>query len=401
MDYQSLFSNSSNRMKPSIIRALLKLVQNSQVISFAGGTPDADLFPKDLLAELATRVIKEQGKLSLQYGETPGWMPLREQVAAYLKAQGIDCTAENILITTGSQQGLFLTGLTLLNPGEGVMVESPSYLGGLLSFRNFQAEFLPVACGEQGLDPQEVDEALSRAARKPKLLYTIPTFQNPAGSTLPNEQRARLMEVARKHHVIVVEDNPYGELNFTGQTIKPLKSFDTDGRVIYLGSFSKIASPGMRLGWVCADPELIARMAMAKETTDVCTDVLSQAIAAEFFKGGHLREHLDKLIRTYQSRRDVMLSAIDRHFPKAVRYNRPLGGFFIWASLPEGMNTVELFEKAVAAGVAYVVGTAFYPGENQGLNTLRMAFCAVGEEKIQEGIKRLGGVFEEALLQKR
>jgi 2-aminoadipate transaminase len=397
MDYSPFFSQTSNRMKPSIIRRLLKLVQQSDVISFAGGTPDAELFPKDLLADIASRVIREQGKLSLQYGETPGWMPLREQIALYLKGQGIDCTVENILITTGSQQGLFLSGITLLNPGETIVVEEPSYLGGLLCFNNFSAKFLPMKCGEKGLDPQQLEAVLSKASPKPKLLYTIPTFQNPGGSTIPEDQRAALVAVARKHGLLVIEDNPYGELNYTGKTIRSLKSFDTEGRVIYLGSFSKIASPGMRLGWVCADPDLIARMAMAKETTDVCTDVLSQAIAAEFFKGGYLRNHLQKLIGTYQKRRDVMLSAIGEHFPKEVWYNRPLGGFFIWAGLPEGQNTVELFEKAVAAKVAYVVGTAFYPGEGQGLNTLRMAFCAVGEDKIREGIQRLGAVFKQAL----
>ena len=195
----------------------------------------------------------------------------------------------------------------------------------------------------------------------------------------------------------MIEDNPYGELNFTGKTIKPLKSFDRDGRVIYLGSFSKIASPGMRLGWVCADPMLVARMATAKETVDVCTDVLSQSIAAEFLKGGHLQTHLQKLIGTYQKRRDSMLAAIREHFPKEVWYNKPLGGFFVWAGLPEGYNTVELFEEAVAAKVAYVVGTAFYTGENKGLNTLRLTYCAVDEAKIKEGIKRLGDVFKRAV----
>ncbi len=397
MDYSNLFSANANRMKPSIIRALLKLVQQADIISFAGGTPDADLFPQEILADTASRVIREQGKLALQYGETVGWKPLREQVALYLSAQGINCTYENILITTGSQQGVYLAGLTLINPGDQVLVEEPSYLGGLLAFQNFQAKFVTMPCGEQGIDPAQVDQLVSRTSPKPKLLYTIPTFQNPAGSTLPEEKRDQLLEVARKHDLIILEDNPYGELNYTGKTIKAIKSFDTEGRVIYLGSFSKIASPGMRLGWVCADPSLIARMTMAKETADVCTDVLSQSIAAEFFKGGHLKDHLGRLIGTYQGRRDAMLSAIDQYFPKSIRYNRPLGGFFVWAELPEHLNAVTLFEKAIAAKVAYVVGTAFYTKEGQGLNTLRMAFCTSNEEKIREGVKRLGGVFQEAL----
>lgn len=400
MDYSNLFSANANRMKPSVIRALLKLVQQSDIISFAGGTPDADLFPKELLADIASRVIREQGKLALQYGETVGWKPLREQVAQYLSAQGIDCTEENILITTGSQQGVYLAGLTLLDPGDRVMVEEPSYLGGLLAFQNFAAQFVTMPCGEQGIDPAQVDKILSETNPKPKILYTIPTFQNPAGSTLPEAQRQKLLEVARKHDVVILEDNPYGELNFTGKPIKAIKAFDKEGRVIYLGSFSKIASPGMRLGWVCADPSLIARMTMAKETADVCTDVLSQNIAAEFFKGGYLKEHLGRLIGVYQGRRDAMLSSIEKHFPKSIRYNRPLGGFFVWAELPEQLNAVTLFERAVAAKVAYVVGTAFYTKEGQGLNTLRMTYCTANAEKIEEGVKRLGGVFQEALKSK-
>ncbi len=400
MEYTQFFSQSSNRMKPSVIRALLKLVQQSDIISFAGGTPDAELFPRDLLADIASRVIREQGRLSLQYGETVGWKPFREQVAHYLSSQGIDCTYENILITTGSQQGLYLSGLTLMNPGDPVVVEEPSYLGGLLAFRNFSATYLPIRCGEQGMNPAEVDKAISNAYPKPKLLYTIPTFQNPAGSTMPEMQRAQLIEIARNHNLLIIEDNPYGELNFTGKPIKSIKSFDKDGRVVYLGSFSKIASPGMRLGWVCAHPEIIARMTLAKETADVCTDVLSQTIAAEFFRSGHLTDHLAKLIRTYQSRRDAMLSAIKEYFPKEVHCNHPLGGFFVWAELPENLNSVTLFDKAIAAKVAYVVGTAFYAEEGQGLNTLRLTYCAVDEDKIKEGIQRLGRVFKEALQSK-
>jgi 2-aminoadipate transaminase len=256
---------------------------------------------------------------------------------------------------------------------------------------------LPIHCGEQGMDPAEVDRALSSAYPKPKLLYTIPTFQNPAGSTMPEIQRAQLIEIARNHDLLILEDNPYGELNFTGKPIKSLKAFDKDGRVVYLGSFSKIASPGMRLGWVCADPALIARMTMAKETADVCTDVLSQVIATEFFRSGHLKDHLSKLIGTYRVRRDAMLSAIQEHFPKEIRCNHPLGGFFVWAELPEGLNAVTLFEKAIAAKVAYVVGTAFYTREGQGLNTLRLTYCTAHEDKIREGIQRLGKVFKEAL----
>jgi 2-aminoadipate transaminase len=398
MNYSSYFSKTSNQMKPSIIRALLKLVQQSDIISFAGGTPDAQLFPKELLADLASQVIRNQGPLALQYGETIGWKPLREAIAQYLNNQGINCTLENILITTGSQQGLFLASTILLDPGDTVMVEEPSYLGGLLCLKNFFAKLLPIACTETGIRPDELNAQLtSPTTDKPKLLYTIPTFQNPGGSTLPENYRIKLLEVARRHDFLIIEDNPYGELNFTNKSIRSIKSFDTDGRVVYLGSFSKIGAPGMRLGWVCADPTLIARMTMAKETTDVCTDVLSQAIAANFFAQGYLPAHIQTLIQTYQKRRDAMIAAIQNYFPKDIWYNRPLGGFFIWAGLPKGFNTIELFQQALAAKVAYVVGSAFYIHDQQGLNTLRLTFCAVDEAKITEGIRRLGQVFHSAL----
>lgn len=398
MDTSSLLSQTARRMKPSVIRSLLKLVQQSDIISFAGGTPDSELFPRPLLAEIASKVILEQGRLSLQYGETVGFLPFREQVCAYLQAKGIDCRVENILITSGSQQGLSLLGMTLLDPGDTVIVEEPSYLGGLLTFQNYQATFQTVPCGPEGMDLSRLAQVLeSSAAKKPKFLYTIPTFQNPAGSTLPEAGRKALLALAAKHGLLVVEDDPYGELNFTGHPIRPIKSFDTGGQAVYLGSFSKICAPGMRLGWVCADPALIGAMTMAKETMDVCTDVLSQAIAAEFFKGGHLAGHLGKLVQRYGTRKDAMLESIRREFPAGITVNEPKGGFFVWATLPAGMDATALFSRAIASKVAYVVGSAFHTGEGRGLNTLRLTFCAVDEAKIRDGIGRLGRVFKEAI----
>jgi 2-aminoadipate transaminase len=389
-------------MKPSVIRALLKLVQQSDVISFAGGTPDAELFPRPLLAELASKAILEQGRLSLQYGETVGYRPFREEVCRYLRGKGIACEAENILITTGSQEGLFLLSMALLDPGDRILVEEPSYLGALLTFRNFQGQCMPVHCGPDGLDPAELEKTLeSGLPAHPKFLYTIPSFQNPAGSTLPDAARKRLMELAVRRGLLVVEDDPYGELNYSGEPLKPVKSHDPGHQAVYLGSFSKIAAPGMRLGWVCAAPELIGRLTMAKETVDVCTDVLSQAIATEFFKSGALASHLDKLCSAYKARRDVMLESIRKFFPAEVQVNQPKGGFFVWAQLPQGLSASRLFPAALEKKVAYVVGEAFHAAEGRGENTLRLTFCAVDETRIAEGIQRLGGVFKDALVAPR
>jgi 2-aminoadipate transaminase len=396
MNFETLLSQNSRNLQPSVIRGILKLVQQGDVISFAGGTPDAALFDRDLIARLSDKVVKEQGTLALQYGETIGWKPLREQVVAYLSSKGIACSLENVVITAGSQQGLDLASHALINPGDGVVVEEPTFLAALLTFRKYGARFLSVPVGEEGLSPAALDEALARhAGPKPKFLYTIPTFQNPAGSTMPLAARQALLEVCKKHDLVVLEDDPYGELNYTQEVFPPLKSMDSDGRVIHLGSFSKIGMPGMRLGWACADAALVARMVMAKETIDVSAAVLTQAIAAEFFKGGHMEKQVATYRRVYAQRRDVMLEEVQRHFPNNTLVNKPKGGFFLWVKAP-GVNTFDLFPKAVERKVAYVVGGPFFAAEGKGLDCMRLAFCAAPDEKIREGIKNLGALLKEA-----
>jgi 2-aminoadipate transaminase len=398
MNIQQLLSQNAKNLKPSVVRALLGLVQQGDIISFAGGMPDPEIFPKELFAQLSDKVIREQGQLVLQYGMTIGWQPLREQIVAQMAEKGITCSLENVIITAGSQQGLDLAARALLDPGDLVVVEEPTFLAALLTFRNYGARFLCLPAREDGLDPEELDALLtSHKGPRPKFLYTVPSFQNPAGSTMPNDARRRLVEVCRKHDLVILEDDPYGELNYSAGPLSKLKNFDSDGRVVYLGSFSKIGSPGMRLGWAVADPALVAKMTMAKETVDVSASVLAQAIAAEFFKGGHMPGQVRRYVEVYSKRRDVMMEVVQKEFPKGTKVNRPKGGFFLWPQLPEAIDAVALFPKAVEAKVAYVIGPPFFATEGKGKNCLRMAFCSVPEDKIRQGVAVLGQVFNQAL----
>ena len=399
MNIEQLLSQNAKNLKPSVIRGLQGLVQQGDIISFAGGMPDPEIFPRQLFAELSDKVIREQGQLALQYGLTIGWQPLREQIVAQMAGKNVACKLENVIITAGSQQGLDLAARALLDPGDFVVVEEPAFLAALLTFRNYGARFISVPVGGDGLDPDELDARLSRhQGPRPKFLYTVPSFHNPAGSTMPNDARRRLVEVCRRHDLVILEDDPYGELNYSAGPLSTLKSFDTDGRVIYLGSFSKIGSPGMRLGWAVADPALIGKMTMAKETVDVSASVLAQAIAAEFYKGGHMPAQARRYVEVYSKRRDVMVEAVRAEFPQGTQLSTPKGGFFLWPQLPGGLDTVALFPKAVEAKVAYVIGPPFFAEEGKGQNCLRMAFCSVPEDKIREGVARLGKVFREALV---
>jgi 2-aminoadipate transaminase len=392
MNLEALYSRMAREAKPSIIRALLKLVQNSEIISFAGGTPDADLFPLEAIAEISRKVILEEGRLSLQYGETQGWKPLREALAVYLEAKGIKAGADEILITNGSQQGIDLLARVLLDPGDGVALENPAYLGALIAFKNFGAEIIPLDMDADGLKPEALEEAV-RSGKKPKLLYLTPSFQNPSGRLLTEERRKRVAALCAGHGILIAEDDPYGEINF-GAPFKPLKAFDPAGCTAYFGSFSKIGSPGMRLGWVAAPKDLIAKMVLVKETSDVCTNVLSQAIAAEFIKSGMLGPHIKKLIGTYRGRALTLLESLRKEMGQAIELEEPKGGFFLWGKLKGGQDAEALFQSAIDQGVAYVPGSAFYPRPGEGKDTLRLTFCAVGEEKIREGVKRLARVMK-------
>lgn len=395
MDFQAKLSAAAGRLRPSIIRSLLKLVQNADVISLAGGTPDADLFDRKLFSELAGRVALDQGRLSLQYGETQGWAPLREQVSAYMAGRGVQITPEQVLITTGSQQGIDLLARLFLDPGDQVAMEAPGYLGALISFQSYGATALSLPLRQGGVDPAEVDAALASSPRV-KLLYLTPSFQNPSGSCLAPERRAAIAQVAAKHKVLLVEDDPYGEISFDGPPPRPICADDAQGACVFLGSFSKMSVPGLRVGWVAGPAELIAKLTLAKESADVCSSVLAQAVAAEYLKEGHLQATLPRLRQAYQSRRDVLHRQASAALPVGTRMDLPAGGFFLWAELPGGHDAQALFERAVNSGVAYVPGAVFFSDPAQGRNTLRLSFCAVAEDKLKLGAERLGKLFATA-----
>jgi 2-aminoadipate transaminase len=312
-----------------------------------------------------------------------------------LASKGIQASAEEILITNGSQQGIDLLSRVLLDPQDLVGVENPGYLGALITYNNYQARLLPLAMDQDGLLPEALEAAL-KAGQKPKLLYLTPSFQNPSGRLLSQARRLKILELCEKHQILLAEDDPYGEINF-GEPYQPIKAFDKGGAVVFLGSFSKIASPGMRLGWAVGPKELIAKMVMAKESADVCTNVLSQAMAAEFLDGGHLAPHLKLLVQTYAARARAMVKGIRSHLGKELEVEDPKGGFFLWGRLAQGQRGGEaLFKECLEAGVAYVPGHVFFADPSQGDLCLRLTYCAVDEEKIEEGVGRLAKVLQSA-----
>jgi 2-aminoadipate transaminase len=394
MNFEALYSPAARRLRPSIIRALLSLVREPGVISLAGGTPDSNLFDLERYSGIAARVTRDEGRLCLQYGETQGYLALREQVSAYLAGRGVKIGPDQVLITNGSQQGIDLLCRLFLGPGDALAMEEPGYLGAINGFRNLGAQILPLPLSDdEGLDPRAVDAALDAwNGPKPKLLYLTPTFQNPTGACLGPARRAALADLAARHGLLLVEDDPYGEISFDGPPPTPITASDRTGNCLFLGSFSKMSVPGLRLGWAAGPAEVIRTMTLAKESTDICTSVLGQAVGAEFLRGGHLKATLPALVDAYRSRRDVLHAALLRHLPAGSRLTRARGGFFLWAELPQGLDTLDLFQAAVAAKVAYVPGAPFYPTEGAGLRSMRLSFCAVEEPKLEEGARRLGEV---------
>jgi 2-aminoadipate transaminase len=396
MEFEALLSQTARRSQPSIIRALLKLVQDPATISLAGGTPDSNLFDLPRYAAIAEKAAREQGRSSLQYGETQGSLALREQVAAYLAGRGWQVPPDAILITTGSQQGIDLLARVFLDPGDAVAMEEPGYLGAIIAYKNLGAEILPLPIdGIDGLDVGRAEGILAKAPKAPKFLYLTPTYQNPSGACLTPQRRQALADLAQRRGLLMVEDDPYGEISFNGPAPKPLAAY-APGHTVFLGSFSKMSVPGLRIGFAVGPQAVIQRMVLAKESADVCSSVLSQAILAEFLKGGHLQATLPGLISAYHKRRDALYAAAKAELPQGTVMHQANGGFFLWAELPSGMDSQATFQRAIDAKVAYVPGHVFYAREGAGRNTLRLSYCAVEEPKLVEGAKRLGAVLRQA-----
>jgi 2-aminoadipate transaminase len=377
------------RLNPSTIREILKLTERPGIISLAGGLPAADTFPVEALRAATERVLRDQGRQALQYAASEGYGPLREWVAAELGAQGLRCDAAQVLITTGSQQGLDLIGKVLIDPGSAVAVESPTYLGALQAFAPYEPEFHAVAGDDEGPLPEALDEA--RGAR---FIYLLPNFQNPSGRCLSEARRAALVERALALGLPLVEDNPYGDLWFDEPPPPPLAARAGDAAV-YLGSFSKVLAPGLRLGYLVAPPALYPKLLQAKQAADLHTPGFNQRLVHEVVKDGFLQQHVPTIRARYRAQRDAMRDALDRHLPAGCRYHAPAGGMFFWVELPAALDAGALLPRAVEAGVAYVPGAPFFAGAARP-NTLRLSFVTVPPTQIEAGVAALARVLKGA-----
>lgn len=391
-DWSDFYSAGARVMSRSLIRELLKLTQAKNIISFAGGLPDPATFPVEELKAITLTVLEREPQRALQYGPTEGDARLRGELVKWMAKDGIRATADQVLITIGSQQGLDLIGRVFLDPGDIVLVERPSYMAALQVFRSYRAEMVGVELDDDGLRPDRLEETLARlerSGRRAKLLYVVPDFQNPSGVTLAAGRREQVLALARAHRLLVVEDNPYRELRFEGSAPPPLAALDRDGRVIYLSTFSKTLCPGLRIAWIAAQDELIKSFVTAKQGMDLCCPAFTQAIAAEFCARGHLLGRVAPIAALYRRKRDVMLAALAREMPEGVTWTHPAGGLFLWLRLPEEMDGEQMLRAAIEEeAVAYVVGSGFY-ADGGGKNTMRLNFSFPSEADLEEGIRRL------------
>jgi 2-aminoadipate transaminase len=392
IDYSAFFATQTRGIERSLIRELLKLGRERRVILFSGGFPDPATFPVAELQAVTREVLSGQAALALQYGPTEGDPVLREELTKWMAKDGIVATAENVLVTTGSQQALDVIGKVLLNPGDVIVVELPSYLGGLQAFRTYGADLVGVPQDEDGINPDLLADTLvrlRREGRRPKFLYAVPDFQNPSGITWTRERRGRLLALAREFGALVVEDNPYREMRFAGEAPPPIFALDREKRTIYLSTFSKTLAPGLRVGWITAAEPIVAQCVTAKQAMDLCGPALTQAIVAGLLRRGGMLERLSGVVAIYRRKCQAMLEALAQEMPDGVRWTRPEGGLFLWVTLPEDVDTGALLWPAVEEeGVAYVPGASFF-ADGSGRNTMRLNFSYPSEEEIHEGIARL------------
>ena len=346
------------------------------------------------LEGVSTEVLEKDGKAALQYGPTDGLPALRQHICKLMEPQGLHAQPADILITAGSQQGLSFAGMLFVDPGDVIITESPSYLGALNAFKAYQPTFVEVDMDEEGMKMEVLEKALEENKGKVKFIYTIPDFQNPTGRTMAIDRRKKLVELANKYGVYIVEDNPYGALRFEGEIQPAIKSFDTEDRVVYLGTMSKIFSPGMRIGWIYANPEVLNKFNLIKQGADLQCNSMAQRQCSVFFDQYDIQAHIQKIVKVYRKRRDLMLSTMQECFPKNVTWTHPEGGLFLWVTLPEGLDSAVVFEKALEKKVAFVAGEPFYPNGGNA-NHFRMNYSAMPDEKIVEGVKRLGEVLKE------
>ena len=395
---KNLFADRMATTHKSFIREILKVTQDNNVISFAGGLPNPKLFPVEELADACLKVLREDGENVLQYNTTEGYPPLREYIAErYFVKRGLQVSPDEILITNGSQQGLDLIGKVFLNKGDRVVIERPGYLGAIQAFGIFEPEFVPVPLLEDGIDTDLLENALN--AGRIKLFHTVINFQNPSGVTYSRRKREKLANIIKAQNTVLVEDNPYGELRFMGEDSPSMKSYLPDGTIV-LGSFSKVVTPGLRLGWICAPADVMEKIVVAKQSSDLHSNYLSQRAVYRYLVDNDLDGHILNIREVYKRQRDTMVSTIEKHFPEEIKCTKPEGGMFLWATLPEKVSSLHLFKLASEENVAFVPGRAFYV-DGGGDNTLRLNFSNSDEEKIEEGITRLAKVMKKMLMENK
>lgn len=398
--FEHLWSDSIKKMKKSVIRELLKLTQKEEIISFAGGLPDPKLFPIEDIKACTVAVLDKYGPKALQYGTTEGDLQLREHlVNRYRKMEGLDISAENLIITTASQQGLDLTGRIFINPGDVVFCGLPSYLGGINAFASYGADLVGIDLDDNGMSSimlrNEVSKAVS-AGKKAKFIYIVPDFQNPAGITMDEKRRREILEIAYEFNIPIVEDTPYREVRFNGEPQPMFQKLDTEGMVITLGTFSKVLAPGFRIGWVIGHQRWIEKYVTGKQIADLCSSSLIQMTIAEYFERDLYDKNLKLIIGKYREKRDAMLAALEKYMPAGVTWTNPDGGLFLFLYMPENIDSEQLFLKAIEKNVAFVVGHVFYCN-NAGKNTMRLNFSFATLEENVEGIKRLSESIKEFL----
>src|ERR1039458_9730961 len=390
------YAQRTKTAKSSIIRELLKLTTNPEIISFAGGLPAPEVFPTERFREACDRVLSTQATTALQYGPSEGYRPLRELIVAQMARYGIVATVDNVLITSGSQQALDLIAKLLINRGDRILVESPTYLGALQAFDLMGAEYVTVPIDGQGLQTRLLEGALRSG---PKFMYVLPNFQNPGGVTLSEDRRTQLVWLSDKYGIPIIEDDPYGQLRYEGEHIPPLVVLDRTnllrdngyllGNVIYLSTFSKVLAPGLRLGWIVAPPDVITHLVQLKQSTDLHTSSFTQMVAYEVARDGFMEEHVKLIRRVYKERRDAMLGALHDYFPPEVSWTRPHGGLFLWVTLPPGIDTMKLLDTALRQDVEFVPGEPFFPSGQETGSHMRLNFSNARPEQIREGVRRL------------
>lgn len=393
INIQNFLSSNAKNMRRSAIRDLLSVANRPEVISFAGGFPNAATFPIEDLKGIMQEVLETEGTSALQYGPTEGNQKLRELIAKRYSEKGCKVSASNVLITTSSQQAIDLTTKIFINPGDTIVCGLPSYLGALQAFWSYQAEPVGIKCDT---DLENTVKELIAKGKKPKFVYAIPDFQNPSGVTMDLEQRRYVLDIVKRYDLLLIEDSPYRELRFDGEEQPMMYSLDDDNRVILLGTFSKTFLPGFRIGWIIAPEEIIDRLVVAKQSTDLCTPVFDQAVAAKYLEKGLFEKNLQKTIDLYREKRDHMLACFEKYMPKGVTWTHPEGGLFLFVKMPEGYDARELFDIAMKEDVAFVIGEAFHC-DGSGKNTMRMNFSFMNAERTEEGVKRLARAIDKMI----